>query len=323
MLQSKNTLLVFFLILFAACKKDTISLSYTQLNTGVDLKLRGIYFLNGTTGFVCGGEKNTLGIILKTTDGGANWQQVFSSSLALRDITFINDTLGFACGDSLLIVKTVNGGNTWNKMELPYTPVIIAPLTSIQFRDATHGFICGGENWDKGIALRTIDGGVWWDYQAFYTTELTENYFINDTLGYLAANGAIFKTTADVLINNMLNIDGDFFTSVCFTSVDEGFVCGYDGGIYKTTDAGNNWKKVRKDNSSFSARTHFNKIRFADSQRGFAVGNNGVVFYSGDAGETWKQSDNFPDEHLYSVFILNNSSAIVSGENGSLYNISF
>jgi photosystem II stability/assembly factor-like uncharacterized protein len=322
LLQSKN-IFFFFLFLFAACKKDTILLNYTELNTGVDAKLRDVYFLNATKGFVCGGEKNESGIILKTIDGGANWQQVYSSSLALRDITFVNDSLGFACGDSLLIVKTTDGGNTWNKLGLPYTPVIIVSLTSVHFRDAQHGYICGGENADRGIALRTADGGLWWEYQAFYNTEITENIFTNDSTGYLTANGAVFKATADALVNNYLNIEDDFFTSICFTSIDEGFVCGYDGGIYKTADAGTNWKQVRKDNSAFSARTHFNKIRFVGLDKGFAVGNNGAVFYSDDAGETWKLSDNFPDVNMYSVFVLNTTTCFISGEGGKLYKVSF
>lgn len=316
-------LLFFFLILGSSCSKDSISLNYTELITGVDTKLRGVYFFNTTTGFVCGGEKNESGVILKTIDGGASWQQVYSSSLAVRDITFVNDSLGFACGDSLLIVKTTDGGNTWNKLDLPYVPVIICPLTSIQFRDAQHGYICGGENTDKGITLRTADGGAWWDYQAFYNTEITENYFTNDTTGYITANGAVFKATADALVNNYLNIDGDFFTSVCFISDASGFVCGYDGGIYKTTDAGVSWKQVRKDNSAFSARTHFNEIRFINEHNGLAVGNNGEVFYTNDIGETWQQSDNFPDEHLYSVFVLNTSTCFISGEGGTLYKVSF
>ncbi len=323
MLRSKNTLFLFIVLLFSSCKKDSISLNYSELSTGIDTKLRGVYFFSNTIGFVCGGEKNESGIILKTIDGGDNWQQVYSSSLALRDITFVNDSLGYACGDSLLIVKTTDGGSTWNKLVLPYVPVIICPLSSIQFRDAQNGFICGGENIDKGITLRTTDGGVWWEYQAFYNTEVTENYFTNDTTGYITANGAVFKATADVLVNNYLNIDGDFFTSVFFTSSDVGFVCGYDGGIYKTTNAGVSWKQVRKDNSAFSARTHFNKIRFSGANKGFAVGNNGEVFYSDDAGENWKQSDNFPDEHLYSVFVMNTTTCFISGDGGKLYKVSF
>ena len=323
MLKSKHTLFILVLLLFAGCKKETISLNYAELSTGVDTKLRGIYFFNESQGFVCGGEKNESGVILKTIDGGVSWQQVYSSALALRDIAFVNDSLGFACGDSLLIVKTSDGGATWNKLDLPYVPVIICPLTSVQFRDAQHGYICGGENSNKGITLRTADGGVWWDYQAFYDTEITENYFTDDTTGYITANGAVFKATADALVNNYLNIEGDFFTSVCFTSAAEGFVCGYDGGIYKTSDAGASWKQVRKDNSAFSARTHFNEIRFVTEDKGIAVGSSGAVFYSDNAGETWKQSNNFPDVNMSSVFVLNTTTCLISGEGGKLYKVSF
>lgn len=320
----RNTAAFTFAFIFlVSCKKDNIQLNYIEQNSGISTALRGVFFLNESTGFICGGEKNESGVILKTIDGGQTWAEIFSYHLALRDITFVNDTLGFACGDSLLILKTTDGGATWNKMQLPYTPIIIVPFTSIQFRDAQHGYVCGGKNWENGIAMRTADGGVWWDYQAFYDTEITENVFINDSTGYLTAFGAVYKTTSDHLVNNLLDIDGDFFTSACFCSPDDGFVCGYEGSIYKTGNAGSTWKQVRKDNGAFNARAHLNKIRFTGTQKGFAVGNNGFVSFSDDAGETWKQSDNFPAEDIFSVFILNSNSATLCGENGKIYKVEF
>lgn len=314
---------LFFLILLqSSCKKDVIQLDYLELNTGNNTKLRGIFFHNENRGFVCGGEKNQYGVILKTADGGNTWQTVYSTSLALRDITFVNDTLGFACGDSLLILKTTDGGETWNTLPLPYTPVVIAPFSSIQFRDEEHGFVCGGINWERGLALRTNDGGAWWDYQAFYNTEITENIFLNDTTGFLSAYGAVFKATSDVLVNNLLNLDGDFFTSVSFISVAEGLTCGYDGGIYKTSDGGATWKTVRKKNTAANARIHFNKIRVSAAGKALAAGNEGAVFFSADGGESWKQSDNFPEENIYSVFILNLNTAFLAAEKGKVYKVS-
>ena len=80
-------------------------------------------FTNANTGFVCGGIKNSSGLILKTYNGGNTWQQIFSSTLSINDITFISDSIGFACGDSLLILKTTDGGQTWNQLQIPFVPV--------------------------------------------------------------------------------------------------------------------------------------------------------------------------------------------------------
>ena len=74
-------------------------------NTGTSFILYGMSFPPGqsTIGFACGMEYtyDADGVIIKTTDGGDNWTQVWpvSGSIdSLQGIWFINNTTGFACG---------------------------------------------------------------------------------------------------------------------------------------------------------------------------------------------------------------------------------
>lgn len=121
-------------------------------------------------------------------------------------------------------------------------------------------------------------------------------------------NGKIFNT----LNKTTLNIDGweisksdyDFNINsrgIHFINSDVGFVVGYNGDIYKTTDAGEIW---RKQNSGTSL--HLHSVFFVNNMVGFVSGQSmngclnedcdkGTVFLkTSDGGETWIKTF-FPD----------------------------
>ena len=67
-----------------------------------------VYFSNATTGYICGGD----GIILKTTDAGANWFINYSNHNQFFESIYFPDTnTGYAVGD--IIIRTTDGGNNW------------------------------------------------------------------------------------------------------------------------------------------------------------------------------------------------------------------
>jgi photosystem II stability/assembly factor-like uncharacterized protein len=61
----------------------------------------------------------TNGIVLRTTDGCANWQIIQTPATAqLRDIHFVTDTLGWAVGDEGTVLKSADGGLTWTPVQV-------------------------------------------------------------------------------------------------------------------------------------------------------------------------------------------------------------
>jgi hypothetical protein len=56
------------------------------------------------------------GKIIKTTNGGQNWQYIQPfTTVSLHSTYFLNDTVGYVAGDSGLIFKTRDGGLSWVK----------------------------------------------------------------------------------------------------------------------------------------------------------------------------------------------------------------
>lgn len=71
-------------------------------------------------------------LLFKSSDQGANWEVVYqeNDSLAFYDaMAFWNDKMGIAMGDPtdgcMSIIKTIDGGNTWNKIPCEQLPVTV------------------------------------------------------------------------------------------------------------------------------------------------------------------------------------------------------
>lgn len=77
-------------------------------------------------------------VIGKTTNGGNNWNRVFTGTTAYQDIHFVTTNIGYTA-DGSTIYKTVDGGNTWTKEVVLPGQLII----ELHFTDASHGWACG------------------------------------------------------------------------------------------------------------------------------------------------------------------------------------
>jgi len=96
-----------------------------------------------------------LAVIMKTQNGGVNWQNVTIPSQAkyLRSLKFQGNQ-AWAVGHRGTILHSDNGGNTWT---LQISPVDTT-LYDIDFSDSIHGLIAG-----DGCVLYTHNGGVTWN----------------------------------------------------------------------------------------------------------------------------------------------------------------
>ena len=109
--------------------------------------------------------EKTEGLILRTTDGGKTWREVYRSGRAAELVwkaSFPSADVGYATVQSYdpqratqLVVKTTDGGATWTELEMAQNAS--ARQFGIGFIDEKHGFV---GTLDGGYA--TDDGGVSW-----------------------------------------------------------------------------------------------------------------------------------------------------------------
>src|SRR3954453_23742166 len=164
--------------------------------------LRAMAFY-GTTGYAVG----DFGTLLKTTDGGANWEGLPAGTFSnLTELQVLDDHTLLA-GGGCVARRSTDGGRTFTR--IGFTNVesdcpADSQLAALSFLDANTGFIfeAGGQ------VFQTVDGGT------RFATKIA-------VPGTRTVGGAAVPTDAG------------------FQSATSGFVSVSDGNIYQTTDGGN------------------------------------------------------------------------------------
>ena len=119
--------------------------------------------------------------IMTTTDGGRVWSRVPTANLpaALENegafaasgtnIALFGKShawIGTGGAAKSRVLRTADGGRSWEVADTPFTAASSAGIFSIAFRDAKHGVIAGGDYRKEQEAINnlavTTDGGVTW-----------------------------------------------------------------------------------------------------------------------------------------------------------------
>ena len=128
----------------------------TQLS-GSETPYTSLFFIDENEGWA-GGWK----CIWHTTDKGNTWepQTLPDLNYIIEDIYFINHDIGWAVGENKTILKTTDGGLTWNLL-MHITSGLW--FSSVHFTDEMHGCAVGGfMHYENGFILITSDGGITW-----------------------------------------------------------------------------------------------------------------------------------------------------------------
>src|SRR4029077_11217469 len=127
-----------------------------QVNT-----LQDFSFIDTNNGFAVGAR----GTILRTTDGGNNWELIAGATEDdLYGVSFIDSNIGTVVGNFGAILRTTDAGSHWTIQREGISDV----LFGVSFTDPNNGTAVGSD----GLILRTTDGGTNWIPQTSGTTNL-------------------------------------------------------------------------------------------------------------------------------------------------------
>jgi len=310
--------LLLTLCLSNACKKqESTSLQWTTLSSGTTHTLWSGYAINQDTILVCGGLRYDASTMLKTEDGGQNWRKIDPNiGKIVFDMQFLDQQRAFASAYDGKILRTNDGGETWSVYQMfdaeekyPWQP-----LRAIHMITDSLGFVAGGQGYNQGLIMRTIDGGDSWQ-NTWFDEELRDVWFIDVEIGYACGYGTIYKTLDSGDTWFPLDVRGDFFTSLSFPSERVGYAVGNQGLIVKTENAGHKWRTLRGNGGL--KRQHFERVHFTNETDGYLVGRS-AFWLTKDGGDSWTSVEDVDFEKFNSLLFLNQGKGFIVGENGSI-----
>jgi photosystem II stability/assembly factor-like uncharacterized protein len=308
--MKKNLFFIFILIFLGGYSSNSFSQTgWISQSSGTTVDLSSVFFINENTGFASGGTPS-YGVILKTTNGGTNWNICYNNISAVAfSIMFLNSTTGFVAGGYYpvsYVMKTTDCGLTWvtQSTGMPYA------LFTIYMIDVNTGYSTG----DWGHIIKTTNGGTWYALPSCTSDYLECITFPSPNTGYAVGRvGQIIKTTNAGNNWFFLVNYGTWLNSVKFLSDNVGFTVGQNGIILFTENAGTTWSAKTSGTSNT-----LNVIFFTNSGKGYISGNAGVILSSSNNGQNWGPQFTGTTNNLLSVFFLNDLTGYSVGSNGTI-----
>jgi photosystem II stability/assembly factor-like uncharacterized protein len=254
-------------------------------NSKVNYEIRDIFFQNINTGWAIALNSSDPPygtIILKTTNGGTNWD---TSSYPVNEvffntIYFLDSLDGFMGGYGGALIKTTDGGGSWYQVQIDTGVVSHLPIVSINFYNHQYGFACGGSIDISGVIWKTTDYGEFWVEKSVTADPINALHFL-DSAKVIGCGGdfeygtGILKTTNAGTNWNYTSLStfGIAYAMSFRTPNEIWCPLGYAAKFIFSTDTGRTWNTIfTPDTSSVYDLT------FPDSLTGYAVGGGGAIF---------------------------------------------
>jgi photosystem II stability/assembly factor-like uncharacterized protein len=263
--------------------------TWERQKTGTRASLRSVHFLTPYTGWAVGRQElpngaGSIGVMLRTSDGGIEWQEVGVNVLpGLHVVRFFDEKNGLVCGDGSDafpsgMFTTTDGGKTWRPVSGPRQP----GWRAADFGSV--GIVAGA--W--GTLGRLHDG-------TFVEAELdpiggrTIHAVKVGEVSFAVGDGGMVLASTDRKKWGFVNLglSRDVLASCDFRCVairgPHVWVAGRPGSfVLHSSDAGKTWE-IQKTNLACP----INGMTFLDEKTGWLVGELGTIAGTTDGGKTW------------------------------------
>lgn len=270
-----KTIKIIILLLLTA---TAVNSQWIQQTTGTTSPLSDAWMFSENNVIVCGNN----GLLLRTTNGGTNWDSIYSSTKTnITEMFFLNATTGWFVNRNDSLFKTVDAGSTWSFVK------IAGDNRTFCFVNETTGWMADGN-----INVRkTTNGGLNWTLVVMPHPVITsEVYFSNVNTGFVfgvrpsADSTYIFKTTNGGTNWNVLLASSRYYNQPFFRDENHIYMCGADGKFESTTNGGVSWERKDVANTFDDLQT----VVFADDMNGYMAGDESVVYSTTNGGVNWQ-----------------------------------
>ncbi|OGS22208.1 MAG: hypothetical protein A2252_12390 [Elusimicrobia bacterium RIFOXYA2_FULL_39_19] len=210
-----------------------------------------------------------------TNDGGAAWRMIDLKSQVPSTVFHPADkNIIYACGD--FIYKSIDGGETWNKLTNSSTQLATFPLMVAVDPDDPN-FICFASGY-RGVFSSSYlyyfrvssDGGATWTTSTglTYNSNVREIFIDKDGSAgtrtiYVATSAGFFKSTNNgvsfTAFNSGLPSTNIYDAAIgCSGGSTSLYVTIQYNGVYKSIDGGTSWTKTNHQNTAYEIKVALN-----------------------------------------------------------------
>ena len=253
-------------------------------------QISDIEFLDSLTGIAVAIKPSDTSYILKSTNGGDNWQIIFRNFYAMNRLQFLNLNTGYACGGYLY--KTTNEGISWSKINTPS----VSTENMYVLNEDTIWFV-NSDGLVGGVYITTNGGTSWTRQLNLGTLNPDHIYMYNARIGFICRQNSYVRKTTDGGQSWFVVVNNEGFTDMYFTDSLTGWRCGVaEDSIQHSTDGGLSWFKQ----TFFSTGGFFNvnqivKFTFINRDTIWGVGARavttsgprGLIYKSTNGGNNW------------------------------------
>jgi photosystem II stability/assembly factor-like uncharacterized protein len=251
-------------------------LTWENRVSGLNADLMDAAYVNANTIIVV----SNWGRILKSTDSGIGWAEVYSGVTNGLNSVYVNGTDIYASGHDGLILKSTDEGDSWMNI----SPGTGGHIFKLFFTSPTIGYAVGND----AHIHKTINGGLSWITIYGYESGISEDfqlrsvYFTDADTGYivgrnLLTNQGILVRTTDGGATWVPQIMNYNYVDIVFLDNNTGYILSQltnanASTIFKTTDAGNTWGFLT------DLPKAQNEIVFPSVNVGYTCGKTGSIF---------------------------------------------
>ncbi|PWN06808.1 YCF48-related protein [Rhodohalobacter mucosus] len=313
---------IFALVLFGlfgfSSSQPCLAQSLSIIESGSTKDLYAVYFSDQLHGWAVG----EAGTILRTSDGGSNWEQIQTQySDSFFEISFFDHQTGWIAGGGEILLFTNNAGRNWADYRPGSTgarhihTLYSSGLNRVQAGGGPAQWFYASEN-----------SGLTWQRNTVLPEACTIRslHFTDPDTGFFTACGAVWNSRDGgqtwMRLNSVTSHEAELH-SLFMTGSDAGYAIAAD-------DSGTFIQRIEVTQQDYelferSESAGFTALSFLNDRTGWASAQNGGLWQTSDGGKNWEKIETGIDADLLDIHALESGTVWISGNGGTLIRLDF